>query len=428
MDKGKTTDWTDALRRQLDDYEVAAPDGLWADIEQRLDAGLHVPEGERPSVKGGLPRRRLSLLKWGMAASFAVLVAGGSYVFLRPSRPLQAMQTIQQASGEVPVPAVQVSLCPPKTTPPHAVSASPVALCAVPVQYARVGMKGGELEPEADSLAVEKSTSDAPAEKAMRRVESLTSAEMPTAGAATATDGVLLASDNTDILVAGKQGKPAGWSVRLYGENGLISGGSGRGGQSSDMLVASAAPAAGNGESSNLSPTLLTAVQEVPMRTTHHMPVSVGMQVGIPLCRHLSLSTGLVYTQARSEFAYHHYGAESTTTQTLHYVGIPVGIDYGLWSTRWLRTYVSVGAEGAVCVSNRTVEEDGSRVGDAPRDRMQWSAQWSAGVQFDILPQLGVYAEPGVKYYFDNGSNIENVFKKRKFNFNFQLGLRWNIK
>lgn len=427
MDKGKTTDWTDALRRQLDDYEVSAPDGLWADIEQRLDDGLHGLEGERLSVQVGQPRRRMPLLKWGMAASFAALVAGGSYVFLRPSRPLQ-VQAIQQASGEAPVPAVQAALCPPKATPPHAAIASPVVQCAVPVRHATDNMAGGEQVTVADTLAGGESTSDAPAEKVMRRVESLTSAETPAAGAAPATDGVLLASDNTDILVAGKQGNLAGWSVRLYGENGLISGGSGRGGQSSDMLVASAAPATGNGESSNLSPTLLTAVQEVPVRTTHHMPVSVGIQAGIPLCRNLSLSTGLVYTQARSEFAYHHYGTESTTTQTLHYVGIPVGIDYGLWSTRWLRTYVSVGAEGAVCVSNRTMEEDGSRVGDAPRDRMQWSAQWSAGVQFDILPQLGIYAEPGVKYYFDNGSNVENVFKKRKFNFNFQLGLRWNIK
>ncbi len=238
----------------------------------------------------------------------------------------------------------------------------------------------------------------------------------------------MLASGNADVLAVGRQGQQAEWSMRLYGENGLVRGGSEGGGQSTGMLVASTAPESDNGETASpFSSGMLTAVQDAPVHTTHHMPVSVGMRVGIPLWRNLSLSTGLVYTQAHSEFTYLRYGAESTATQTLHYVGVPVGVDYKVWNCRWLCTYVSAGAEGAVCVSNRTVEE-GRRVEDAPRDRMQWSAQMAAGIQFDILPQLGIYAEPGVRYYFDNGSLLENTFKKRKLNFNFQLGLRWNIK
>ena len=58
---------------------------------------------------------------------------------------------------------------------------------------------------------------------------------------------------------------------------------------------------------------------------------------------------------------------------------------------------------------------------------MQWSANASLGIQFDVIPQLGIYAEPGAKYYFDNGSHIDNVFKDKKLNFNLQFGLRWNI-
>lgn len=64
---------------------------------------------------------------------------------------------------------------------------------------------------------------------------------------------------------------------------------------------------------------------------------------------------------------------------------------------------------------------------DSKRDRMQWSVNGSVGAQYDFIPQLGLYVEPGVKYYFDNGSKIENAFKDKKTNFNLQLGLRWNI-
>ena len=443
MDNKGMTDWADALRRQLENHEVAAPEGLWADIERQLGHGQQESVDGESSEQGSQPRRHLPLLKWGIAASLAALVAGGSYVFLRPasSSGVQTasspgVQPAQETSGAMLASAIV------KHAKDNVVSEKnntgivtdygmkedePFLLAASP------SPQEAETHIEADSHAaaethVEASTPDVLPEKVQRTIESLTSSDGQECASAWTSDGVMLASGNVDALAVGKQGHPAGWSMRLYGENGLVRSGSEGGGQSTGMLVASAAPEADNeAAASPFSSAMLTAVQDAPVHTTHHMPVSVGMQVGIPLWRNLSLSTGLIYTQARSEFTYLRYGTESTTTQTLHYVGVPVGVDYKVWNSRWLRTYVSAGAEGAVCVSNHTMEE-GRRVDDAPRDRMQWSVQMAAGIQFDILPQLGIYAEPGVRYYFDNGSVLENAFKNRKLNFNFQLGLRWNIK
>ena len=61
------------------------------------------------------------------------------------------------------------------------------------------------------------------------------------------------------------------------------------------------------------------------------------------------------------------------------------------------------------------------------KDRVQWSIGGALGVQYNIIPQLGLYAEPGIKYYFDNGSHIRNYFKYRPTNFNLQIGLRLNM-
>ena len=44
-----------------------------------------------------------------------------------------------------------------------------------------------------------------------------------------------------------------------------------------------------------------------------------------------------------------------------------------------------------------------------------------------VIPQLGVYVEPGVRYYIDNGSRIENYYKDKPVSFSLQLGLRLNI-
>ena len=157
----------------------------------------------------------------------------------------------------------------------------------------------------------------------------------------------------------------------------------------------------------------------------HHFPVSVGLQVGVPFLPRLSLTTGVVYTQTSSDFTYQYGSGQMVVNQSLHYVGIPVGLSYEVWGISRLHTYVNVGGEGAVNVKNKTLM-DGNRE-DVGRDKMQWSANASLGIQFDVIPQLGIYAEPGAKYYFDNGSHIDNVFKDKKLNFNFQFGLRWNI-
>jgi len=61
------------------------------------------------------------------------------------------------------------------------------------------------------------------------------------------------------------------------------------------------------------------------------------------------------------------------------------------------------------------------------RDRLQFSAQGALGIQYDFIPMLGVYVEPGLKYYFDNGSNIRNFFKDKPTNFNVQVGVRFNL-
>ena len=48
-------------------------------------------------------------------------------------------------------------------------------------------------------------------------------------------------------------------------------------------------------------------------------------------------------------------------------------------------------------------------------------------MEYDILPQLGIYAEPGLRYYPDNGSEIKNYFKDKPTSWNLQFGIRLNL-
>lgn len=159
--------------------------------------------------------------------------------------------------------------------------------------------------------------------------------------------------------------------------------------------------------------------------TKHNMPVSFGATVSYALNDRLALTSGLVYTLATSSFEHGMSSNASKDEQTLHYVGIPLTASYTVWSNSWLKTYVNAGGQADFNVSAK-VETEGHTT-DIDKDRVQLSVGAAAGVQLNVVKQMGVYVEPGVRYYFDNGSNVQTVFKEHPCNFSLQMGLRWNF-
>lgn len=159
--------------------------------------------------------------------------------------------------------------------------------------------------------------------------------------------------------------------------------------------------------------------------TKHDMPVSFGATVSYALNDRLALTSGLVYTLATSSFEHGMSSSASKDEQTLHYVGIPLTASYTIWSNSWLKTYVNAGGQADFNVLAK-VETEGHTT-DIDKDRVQLSVGAAAGVQLNVIKQVGVYVEPGMRYYFDNGSNVQTVFKEHPCNFSLQMGLRWNF-
>ncbi len=417
------TDWTDKLRDRLENYEAPVGDDLWADIEQSLV--------RRPAVLRPLdakPARRIGLRWWGMAAALAALVAGGCYVYLQKplSRPSSAVgnQIITSfgtnvsrsaANSRKPVLLAQAAVGSNRAgRMSQGIGASaPVCLSADGDVDAVCDLSPAAMEPSGSSVRSVPETSARESSKAEYSKQN-SSVRPSSAGSYSTVD---------PHVVAAKSGASDGWSLKLYAENGIPRGlGDGK---SSGSLVMSDGMMGSSVDNSLQFMAVKINSRETLVDSKHHFPVSVGLQVGVPLLPRLSLTTGVVYTQTSSDFTYQHGSSQTVVNQSLHYVGIPVGLTYEVWGISRLRTYVNVGGEGAVNVKNKTML-DGYRT-DVDRDKMQWSANASLGVQFDVVPQLGIYAEPGAKYYFDNGSNVDNVFKDKKLNFNFSFGLRWNI-
>ena len=157
-------------------------------------------------------------------------------------------------------------------------------------------------------------------------------------------------------------------------------------------------------------------------RQNHDQPISFGLSLSYPLTNRLSLSTGVVYTKLNSDFVTIMPTSQIHRHQSLHYMGIPLTLHFRLWQWRGLSAYLSAGAQADWNIK-ATSNTDGVDQ-TITKDRMQWSAGGSLGLQYNPLPQLGIYAEPGIHHYFDNGSNVSNFFKDKPTSFNLQIGLR----
>lgn len=442
-------DWTSKLRDQMTDYQEPVKHDLWAGIAQSLAqnqpvAGENgVPENHPVKRVEKEPKARVVTLKrWSAAAAaVALLGIGGSYVYLH-------QEDVEQGNAQL------ASLA-----SSEASSASSSSLSASSSSHLK----------QVPLLAADNKSADSKSrQKAASSAASLLSsdyASVPVQSAAPMNDEgetmVAVASDEAPLVAskyksaesAQSQAEPnsssyhftrnsdvAGVSMKLYAENlgagmGNVNSGSNIANRYSDSgVMADPMPGVypdpsvgGSNDVDYLMAAAYKALQKSPQgKAKHHAPVSVGMQIAFGVAPRLSLSTGVVYTRTSSDFYPYAPNNDYNVHQVLHYVGIPVGLNYELWRSGGFHAYVMAGAEAAYNVKNDT-DEDGTRKQDAKRDRVQFSGKASLGAQYDISPNVGLYIEPGAKYYFDNGSDIENTFKDKKLNFNLQFGLRFNL-
>ena len=417
-------DWTSKLQDQLAGYQESVSHDLWAGIEQSLaqnniesvssnpqtivsesseSADLHVGSEAKKDARvlhvGSEAKKNARIVyfkRWSAAAAaVALLGIGGSYVCLHQEDVERGNLQLASLSS----PAVSADL---------------------------------------QSAASQKKTSDDVLKEKSENEISLLAEKSDHKALTRSTDHHAAAYASQSYHFE-KNEEVSGWSMQLYAENltpslgGVNSDASGgyndysHGTMAEPMPGVIPDPTAGGIYGEEYLLASYKAIQrKQQVNAKHHAPVSVGLQVAFGIAPRLSLSTGLVYTRTSSDFYPYASSSSYNVHQVLHYVGIPVGLNYEFWQSGGFHAYVMAGAEADYNVKNDT-EEEGVKKENAKRDRVQFSGKASLGAQYDITPKVGLYIEPGAKYYFDNGSHVENTFKDKKLNFNLQFGLRFNL-
>ena len=152
-------------------------------------------------------------------------------------------------------------------------------------------------------------------------------------------------------------------------------------------------------------------------------PVKLGMLVAVPLTGRWGLQTGLNYMRHRTVSSQKTTSATIHDRRTYHYMGIPLQATYQIVRSSWGGIYAVGGGEADFNVKARG-EMDGHDY-SPQRDRLQLSATLGAGLQYTPLPQIALYAEPQIAYYFDNGSAVDTRMKDQPLDFSLQFGLKY---
>lgn len=416
----KQNDWTSKLHERLDGHKATVPDGLWDKIAERLDDNIATAPAPLPNNRNRHKTIRLVALAMSAAASVAVVVMVAlrmnddtiNNVASKYNRPAASLQN-PATSSVVNVPQRLMARIT-STTP----ASEPMA------QTTEATLLLAEAAPLSEDTTY-RSVCETPANDLQTITapdESNSTSRMRKGGNANRIYNKPSATSYAMTRQTKHTHQSNRWNIGMHAE-GITT--DSRNTQRPMLMATRESDMLASGNPNKVQSVLSNAPLQLAdySQTKHHYhPMSFGLSVGYNLTPRLTLTTGMVYTYASSDFTSSAAGDDIVETQRLHYIGVPLNLKYKVWGNNAIHTYAIAGCQADFNVSAKM--QTGDITTDADKDRTQWSVGGAVGIQYNIIPRMGIYAEPGVRYYIDNKSSVETIFKEKKLNFNLQLGVR----
>ena len=160
-------------------------------------------------------------------------------------------------------------------------------------------------------------------------------------------------------------------------------------------------------------------------------PFTVGVTASVELDRKWSIITGLEYSRLSSRARSGIDTVSVSNRQTIHYLGIPAGVAYSIWSKDKLNLSVSAyGRLDVPLVASSIIEHhNGNAITYTGKAPLKVPVQWSAGAglsfQYVLGKNIGIYIEPQVQYHFDAGGKVATVWTERPVDFAVPVGIRF---
>jgi len=418
--------WLKDLHDRMSEFEMDAPDNLWAEIEK--EENRRTGKQMRPV---SLWVKRLS----AVAAVAVVVLLTANYIFTlidedsittplniekngwhgmyAQNTPIQEKQDLSDLAGSSKLVQGTLSKKFLKREP------SSGDACYIPMASVLSDDTIG-ITSEQDIKPNENSTM--PSERLAD--DTLTNARLPYEYRSKRNYGNLIASNSGNTK--------SRFSMALYSSGGFNSNISHK--SVGDVLVSAGPDNAGWEDSPGLGILLFNQGMEITTDIKHRQPIRAGVSFTYKLNERFGLGTGLSYTNLASDIR---SGSEShyfTGKQMLHYIGVPLNVSYDVFRWKRIGLYASAGVLAEKCVSGKVTTDfivdnakSETETGSLHTKPFQFSVNASAGIQLSITDMVGVYVEPGLSYYFNDGTDIKTIYKDKPLNLNCNFGLRFTI-
>lgn len=443
-----SNNWIDQMSQQMEHHEVEAPEGLWAGIEQGMEARK---------------RGRRARLVWAWRAGAAAAVVAGVVVGVQMWNAPDERDAVPMAQTERPEPATPAQK--PATAAHAGLSLASARQSAAQAHTevtplgegaASAGQSTAWLQPAAAPSA-EAPAPSAEAPAADVRPNEAPSAEADAAKTATPAlpkdDAPLLAeskaAEDEDVYLVNVPRSREGGAAAAHVKHAkrrvslqLMAMATGEFSSDYDADIG-ILPEFGSGiswdslrvQSQRRALRVVGApsrsygqVKYPPIYSNHDYPVKFGLTLRVPLGRRFALDGGLSYARMRSNLAFFTPMGrrESNCEQQVNYLGVPVALSADLWRNRWWSVYASAGGEVAKSVKTTWRTAQGQTLDVAERP-WQCSVSAAVGVQLNVTRRVGLYAQPSADYYFDNHSAVQTYYTDHPLVPALRMGVRVNL-
>ena len=206
------------------------------------------------------------------------------------------------------------------------------------------------------------------------------------------------------------------------------------GGPASSTFTEYAMSAASRADGSRAASPMAALLSRNRTTTTianHKMTFRAGFMVNVPLSRHFSVESGLLYTILSADITSVSGGIEAINKQRIHYLGIPLHAVYTPLSTRHFSCYISAGpmAEFSFRTDWKTAGSidgvgTGSASGRLGKNDWLWTLEANAGVQWHPYSKGAFFLQPGISWHFPKEGAQESFYTVHPLAITLSAGYR----
>ena len=376
--------WEDIVKDMMEEPEGVLPESVFAEFRARRTAGE------------AIPRKKTRPLVWVMAAAVA---AGLAAVLLlrKPTAPEDGIRLIQQPS----VVQVQVDDSVDVVAP---VAITPLIVQATPSRAVRQPATSRSEESVPSGVQEETVPVIEPEEPDAPETQEILTQDAPVKP----TVDKQIIADTSPFIPQSTRDKDVKVDV---GSGVLVAGGGLLAALATQLARADLIATVPGNQNTN-------AINSPGETQPHRMPLIVGLSVKYPVTDKLGITTGLDYSLYSSAFTY----PTGKKIQLVHYLGIPVRLDWTFTSGKWFDVYLGAGVKGDLCMSatlaGNAIDKDG------PAFRLLGVG----GMQFNATSHLGVYVEPGLSWTLPSERRILSTYNsEHPWMFSVATGVRFNL-